>query len=68
MDPIDIDIMEENMPTDAMIRECMSIWAEYGSDDAPETRILWDDIRNEVRDDLSTLRKWRRFSREWANL
>ena len=64
MDPIDQDIMEEDMPTDAMIRECISIWNEYGVEDhTTDLNIDWDDLHNIVRQDLATLRKWRRFVR-----
>ena len=59
MDKVDIDMMEEEMPVDARIRECIKIWAEHGTDDAPETLIDWDDLCNVVTADLKTLRRWR---------
>ena len=63
MDPIDIDIMEEDMPIVAMIQECAHLWSQYGNDAAPETNVVWDDLKNVVRQDLSTLRKYRRSKR-----
>jgi len=47
-----------------MFDECIDLWERYGCEDAPETRICWDDLRHELEADVKMLREYAKRKEE----
>lgn len=67
-DPADDDWDEEEIDeaqdNQEMFDECIDLWKRYGCEEVQETRICWDDLRNELKADVKMLREYAKRKEE----